>query len=101
MRLGLQLGYDDPVFWTGLAEEAERCGVHSVWTSEAYGSDAIGPLACEPAWVTDAALEVIPSDRRADPHLQALLRRLDAWRSRPSEPAVGLKRTLRRRTLDG
>ena len=45
MRLGLQLGYDDPVFWTGLAEEAERCGVHSVWTSEAYGSDAIGPLA--------------------------------------------------------
>ncbi len=45
MRLGLQLGYDDPVFWTGLAEEAERCGVHSVWTSEAYGSDAIAPLA--------------------------------------------------------
>lgn len=45
MRLGLQLGYDDPVLWTGLAEEAERCGVHSVWTSEAYGSDAIAPLA--------------------------------------------------------
>jgi F420-dependent oxidoreductase-like protein len=45
MRLGLQLGYDDPVFWTGLAEEAERCGFHSVWTSEAYGSDAISPLA--------------------------------------------------------
>ena len=47
MRLGLQLGYDDPVFWTGLAEEAERCGLHSVWTSEAYGSDAVSPL----AWV--------------------------------------------------
>ena len=45
MRLGLHLGYDDPVFWTGLAEEAERCGFHSVWTSEAYGSDAISPLA--------------------------------------------------------
>jgi F420-dependent oxidoreductase-like protein len=45
MRLGLQLGYDDPVFWTNLAEEAERCGFHSVWTSEAYGSDAISPLA--------------------------------------------------------
>jgi len=45
MRLGLQLGYDDPVFWTGLAEEAERCGFHSVWTSEAYGSDAVSPLA--------------------------------------------------------
>jgi F420-dependent oxidoreductase-like protein len=45
VRLGLQLGYDDPVLWTGLAEEAERCGFHSVWTSEAYGSDAVSPLA--------------------------------------------------------
>jgi F420-dependent oxidoreductase-like protein len=45
MRLGLQLGYDDPVFWAGLAEEADALGFHSVWTSEAYGSDAISPLA--------------------------------------------------------
>ena len=45
MRLGLQLGYDDPVGWVALAEEAERCGFHSVWTSEAYGSDAVSPLA--------------------------------------------------------
>ena len=45
MRLGLQLGYDDPVTWMTLAEEAERCGFHSVWTSEAYGSDAVSPLA--------------------------------------------------------
>ena len=45
MRLGLQLGYDDPGFWVGLAEEAERRGFHSVWTSEAYGSDAVSPLA--------------------------------------------------------
>ena len=45
MRLGLQLGYDDPAFWVGLAEEAERCGFDSVWTSEAYGSDAVSPLA--------------------------------------------------------
>jgi F420-dependent oxidoreductase-like protein len=45
VRLGLQLGYDDPVSWVGLAEEAERCGFHSVWTSEAYGSDAVSPLA--------------------------------------------------------
>ncbi len=45
MRLGLQLGYDDPVAWSALAEEAERCGFHSVWTSEAYGSDAVSPLA--------------------------------------------------------
>jgi len=47
VRLGLQLGYDDPAFWVGLAEEADRCGFHSVWTSEAYGSDAVSPL----AWV--------------------------------------------------
>jgi len=45
VRLGLQLGYDDPPTWTRLAEEAERCGFHSVWTSEAYGSDAVSPLA--------------------------------------------------------
>jgi F420-dependent oxidoreductase-like protein len=45
VRLGLQLGYDDPIFWVGLAEEAERCGFDSVWTSEAYGSDAVSPLA--------------------------------------------------------
>jgi len=47
VRLGLQLGYDDPAFWVGLAEEADRAGFHSVWTSEAYGSDAVSPL----AWV--------------------------------------------------
>jgi F420-dependent oxidoreductase-like protein len=45
VRLGLQLGYDDPTFWVGLAEEADRLGFDSVWTSEAYGSDAVSPLA--------------------------------------------------------
>jgi F420-dependent oxidoreductase-like protein len=55
MRLGLQLGYDDPVFWTGLAEEAERCGLHSVWTSEAYGSDAVSPL----AWVAARTTKIL------------------------------------------
>jgi F420-dependent oxidoreductase-like protein len=45
MRLGLQLGYDDPVMYAALALEAERLGFHSVWTSEAYGSDAVSPLA--------------------------------------------------------
>ena len=45
MRLGLQLGYDDPVGALALAEEAERLGFHSVWTSEAYGSDAVSQLA--------------------------------------------------------
>ena len=45
MRLGLQLGYDDPVTAVALAEEAERLGFHSVWTSEAYGTDAVTPMA--------------------------------------------------------
>jgi F420-dependent oxidoreductase-like protein len=44
MRLGLQLGYDDPVAAVALAEEADRLGFHSVWTSEAYGADAVTPL---------------------------------------------------------
>ena len=44
MRLGLQLGYDDPVWTLELAYEAERLGFHSVWTSEAWGADAITPL---------------------------------------------------------
>jgi F420-dependent oxidoreductase-like protein len=56
VRLGLQLGYDDPVVWTGLAEEAERCGFHSVWTSEAYGSDAVSSLAWVGARTTNVRL---------------------------------------------
>jgi F420-dependent oxidoreductase-like protein len=45
VRLGLQLGYDDPAAYAALAAEAERLGFHSVWTSEAYGSDAVSLLA--------------------------------------------------------
>ncbi len=45
MRLGLQLGYDDPVAALALAEEADRLGFHCVWTSEAWGADAVSPLA--------------------------------------------------------
>src|SRR6185312_15180496 len=50
------LGYDDLVLWTALAEEAERCGFHSVWTSEAYGSDAVSPLAWVGARTTNVKL---------------------------------------------
>ncbi len=47
MKLALMLGYsgahlDIPV---KLVQRAEELGFHSVWTAEAYGSDAITPLA--------------------------------------------------------
>jgi len=46
MRLGLMVGYwmfgpEDPI---DLVREAERLGYDSVWTAEAYGSDAISLL---------------------------------------------------------
>ncbi|HEX9235121.1 MAG TPA: LLM class flavin-dependent oxidoreductase, partial [Actinomycetota bacterium] len=49
LRLGLMLGYwaASPPDVVGLAQEAERLGFDSVWTAEAYGSDAFTPL----AWV--------------------------------------------------
>lgn len=43
MRLGLNLGYwgTQAVDYVALAQEADRLGYHSVWTAEAYGSDAV------------------------------------------------------------
>ncbi len=47
MRLGLLLGYSGKTMELpiDLVQEADRLGYHVVWTSEAYGSDAISPLA--------------------------------------------------------
>ena len=46
MRLGLNIGYwgSLPVDPLELAQTADRLGFHSVWTAEAYGSDALTPL---------------------------------------------------------
>ena len=41
MKLGMQLGYDDPIGSVAMAQEADRLGFHSVWTSEACGADAV------------------------------------------------------------
>lgn len=47
MKLGLQLGYwgaKPPRGFIELAQTAESLGYDSVWTAEAYGSDALTPL---------------------------------------------------------
>ncbi|MBK7597602.1 MAG: LLM class F420-dependent oxidoreductase [Acidobacteria bacterium] len=46
MRLGLNVGYwgSSPVDNVALTQEADKLGYHSVWTAEAYGSDAVSPL---------------------------------------------------------
>jgi F420-dependent oxidoreductase-like protein len=47
MRLGLNAGYSGSTIDLPLAliQEADRLGYYAVWTAEAYGSDAVTPLA--------------------------------------------------------
>src|SRR6266436_1698866 len=46
MRLGLNIGYSRSHLGIDLSlvQHAERLGFHSVWSAEAYGSDAVSPL---------------------------------------------------------
>lgn len=47
MRLGMMVGYSGKTFDLPIEAilEADRLGYYAVWTSEAYGSDAVTPLA--------------------------------------------------------
>ena len=47
MRLGLNAGYSGATINLPIEmiQEADRLGYHTVWTAEAYGSDAVTPLA--------------------------------------------------------
>ena len=47
MRLGLMLGYAGRQIELPMEmiKEADRLGVYVLWTAEAYGSDAVSPLA--------------------------------------------------------
>ena len=59
MRLGLALGYWGAAPTPGfveLAQEAERLGYDSVWTAEAWGSDAFTPLTWVAAHTTTIGL---------------------------------------------
>ena len=46
MRLGLNIGYSRSQLGIDLSlvQHADRLGFHSVWSAEAYGSDAVSPL---------------------------------------------------------
>ena len=58
MRLGLTAGYSGANLKVdiGFIQEAERLGFDSVWTAEAYGSDAVTPLAWIAAQTTKIKL---------------------------------------------
>ena len=59
MKIGLQLGYwgaGPPPLAVEWVEEAERLGFDSVWTAEAWGSDAVSPLAWIAAQTTKIKL---------------------------------------------
>src|SRR6266568_3839324 len=58
MRLGLMVGYSGAqvAIDIGMIKEAESLGYDSVWTAEAWGSDAVSPLAWIAAQTTKIKL---------------------------------------------
>jgi len=56
IRFGLNVGYSGAqlAIDMDLVREAERLGFHSVWTAEAYGSDAVTPL----AWIGGQTMNI-------------------------------------------
>jgi F420-dependent oxidoreductase-like protein len=58
MRLGLMVGYSGAQVAIDMEKvrEAEKLGYHSVWTAEAWGSDAVSPLAWIAAQTTTIKL---------------------------------------------
>jgi len=56
IRFGLNVGYSGAqlAIDMDLVREAERLGFHSVWTAEAYGSDAVTPL----AWIGGQTMKI-------------------------------------------
>src|SRR5580692_2879025 len=58
MRLGLMIGYSgaEVSIDVSMVKEAESLGFDSVWTAEAWGSDAVSPLAWIAAQTTKIRL---------------------------------------------
>ncbi|MFI5394144.1 MAG: LLM class F420-dependent oxidoreductase [Candidatus Binatia bacterium] len=56
MRFGLNVGYSGAQVSINieLIKEADRLGFHSVWSAEAYGSDAVTPL----AWIAGQTQQI-------------------------------------------
>ena len=88
LKLGLQLGYwgagPPATGFVELAQEAERLGYDSVWTAEAWGSDAFTPL----TWIAARTSRIRLGTRRRPDGSQDADRDRDA-RDDPGPPVRG------------
>src|SRR4026209_2575608 len=79
LKLGVQLGYwqrDPHANFVEAAQEAERLGYDSVWTAEAWGSDAFTPLAWIGAHTSRIKLGTAIVQTRARPTASAAMHAL-------------------------